>query len=101
MAKTIWVSTGAQEYVGGSVTEITGEDISTATLEVGLSTSPNTPPDDWATPDVDEEGTTTSSRVVKLLVTDTTELGTYYCWVRVSDIPEIAPRCFLESIIVK
>lgn len=97
MAHTeIWVSLGKKRYVGGTVTEVTGKDISTATITLALASSKRTPPSVWEAPDVDTQGATTSDRVVKLLVTDDfitedTPLGTYYCWANVEDDPEIEP----------
>jgi hypothetical protein len=86
---TIWVSKGAAEYIGGTVTETTGADITEASFEIGLS-STATPPDTFSTPD-DVDNPTPSTATVKLLVDDSTEPGTYTCWVRVTDNPEVLP----------
>jgi hypothetical protein len=90
MATTILASAGAEKYVGGTVTELTGKDISAATFQIALG-SIAAPPTTWSVPDVSVAGTTAAQRVVKLLVTNTTPPGTYWVWVRVTDNPEIEP----------
>lgn len=91
MTRAIWVSKGKKRYVGGTVTELTGKDISADVLTIALATSPSIPPDTFATPDVDEQGATTANRVVKKLIDSSTDLGTYWCWGNVEDNPEIEP----------
>lgn len=108
MARTIWVSRGAAEYVGGTVTETEGADITLATLEVAFSeTTRDAPEEDaYIPPDVDEAGSSSAARTVKLLLDQSaatfhglSDTGTYYLWVRVVDTPEIAPRPFSEAIL--
>ena len=89
---TIHVTKGAKEYVGGTITEKTGANIQAATYSIGLSASSQTPPVSFSTPAVSEQGATVADRVVKLLVDNATAPGTWYCWVKVSDIPEVALR---------
>lgn len=84
----IHVTAGEKEYVGGTVTANDGDDISGATFLIGLSTSQSAPPASWVAPDVDEQGATTADRLVKLLVEAPQAAGSYYCWVRVTDVPE-------------
>ena len=88
--QTIWVSKGEVEYVGGTVTETTGDDISGIDITVGLSTSGHEPPDAevFAEPDVDDQGATEASRTLKKLVDDSIPLGAYYLWASIPDTPE-------------
>lgn len=90
MTTPIYVSLGKKRYVGGTITETSGADISAATITIALGTSRDTPPAAFGTPDVDET-ISPSVRLVKLLVDDAVELGDYYCWVNVEDTPEIEP----------
>jgi hypothetical protein len=95
MTTEIIVSAGAAKYVGGTVTETTGKDISGATFEISLG-SVDAPGRTWLTPDVSVQGSTTAERTIKLLVTATVPSGidwpgTFYAWVRITDTPEIEP----------
>ncbi|SFR76212.1 hypothetical protein SAMN05428970_2030 [Agromyces sp. CF514] len=85
---TIYVTAGEKEYVGGTVTAQDGSDITGATFLVGLSQSGSTPPASWVAPDVNVQGATTADRLLKLLVDAPQSAGTYYCWARVTDVPE-------------
>ena len=91
MITHIYVGGGAAHYVGGTITELTGDDISTATIEMALSDTQLEAPTVWESPSVVEAGASVSERVAKLLVDDSTTPGTYYCWVRVTDLPEVEP----------
>ena len=91
MITYIYVGGGAAQYVGGTITERTGGDISTATIEMALSGTQLEAPAVWEVPSVVEAGATASQKVAKLLVDDSTTPGTYYCWVRVTDLPEVEP----------
>jgi len=102
---TIYISAGAIQYVGGTVTEITGKDITLDLIDIGLSTSTLTPPTDWLTPDVKIQGATVADAVVKLLVSSTLPTTSpvvsgshYYCWVRLHDTPEVTPQMFQGRI---
>lgn len=87
------ISAGAVKYVGGTITDVNGTDISASTFQVSLGSA--TDPGPWQTPDVSVAGTTNAQRVVKMLVSSSNPTGvirgTYYCWVRVSSSPEIEP----------
>lgn len=87
---TIWVSKGEIEYVGGTITNNEGEDISGIDYGIGLSHSHTEPPDeaDFGTPDVNVEGSSTAVRTLKKLIDDSVELGTWYCWASIPDTPE-------------
>lgn len=100
-AKTIWISKGRASYVGGTITA--AEDISTATLLIGLSTSRDEPPalNAMVTPDITTEGATGAVQEILLtvnLATATTfgfEAGDdVYCWGNVADNPENEPVLF-------
>lgn len=99
MSVKIFVSQGAMKFVGGTITETTGKDISSSTFVVGLGGS-ESPPTVWVTPTVDQQGATTAKRIVKLLVTNTTAPGTYWCWAKITDSPEIEPLIVQGAIIV-
>ena len=99
MTTTIYVSAGGQQYVGGTITETTGKDISLAACLIGLSDSPGIPPTIWQTPDVDTKGDTTASRVIKMLITSTVAAGLYFCWVKTVDVPEVLPMMVQGNIL--
>jgi len=88
----IFVSLGKKRYVGGTITEDNGKDISGATYTMALGASGETPPSTgWVTPSVNIAGATSASRVLKLLIDNTTPVGTYWVWANVVDNPEIEP----------
>jgi hypothetical protein len=89
MPATVRVTAGDQVYVGGTITELTGKDISGDTIVLALlplSTRPDADTTGTA-PDVDESPTP-AQRVVKMLITDTTAVGNYQLWGRINDTPE-------------
>lgn len=88
-SQKIDVSNGATEYTWPvTITETTGKDISTDTIQISLGTA-NTP-GTWTTGVLTRPAA--SSATVKLLVTNSVTPGTYYVWVKVADSPEIIPR---------
>jgi hypothetical protein len=91
MNTPIWVSKGKKRYVGGTITETTGKDISADVVTVGLVGSSTIPPDTFGTPDVDLPGAAVSQRIAKKLIDASTPLGTYWCWGNIEDNPEIEP----------
>lgn len=108
---TIATTAGAKKYVGGTITETTGKDITTATIQIALGPSKVVvPTTGWVTPDVSVAGPgatiggvaipPTAQRVVKLLVTNATPPGLYYCWVRITDNPEVEPIMIQGPIII-
>ena len=90
---TIYVTLGKKRYVGGTITELYGKDISSAVLTIALGTDATIPPANanFVTPDVNTTGATNASRVIKKLVDSTTAPGTYFVWANISDSPEIEP----------
>ena len=99
---TIFVSSGFTRYVGGTVIEKTGKDISAIVYQIGLATSGTIPPSTgWVTPSTSTVGVATTlngvtipanaQRIITLLITNATALGTYWAWGRVPDSPEIEP----------
>jgi hypothetical protein len=89
--RTIWVSKPLpdKEYVGGTITDGYGQDISGAAFVMALGSDNVEPPDTgWVSPSVAAQGATTSSRVLKLLVDSSTPLGTYFVWGDIADNPE-------------
>jgi hypothetical protein len=88
---SIYVTLGKKRYVGGTITELTGKDISTATFTIALGTDSSIPPTVFTAPDVSTIGTTNASRVLKKLIDSSTLPGTYYVWANILDSPEIEP----------
>jgi hypothetical protein len=97
---TIYVSKGMKRYVGGTITETTGKDITGATFQVALGSDNVTPPTAWVTPSVNTQGGTTADRVLKLLVDSSTTVGTYFVWAKVADNPEIEPLLLDGPVVV-
>lgn len=95
----ILTSAGGAAYVGGTITEVTGKDISGGTFQISLGSAND--PGPWESPDVSTQGATTAIRTVKLLVDNTYPKGTYYAWVRVTDVPEILPMRIQGPIIIR
>ena len=92
---TILVTAGAEKYVGGTVIEKTGRDITAATFDVCLG-SATYPSGTWLPATVNAAGANSSERVVKLMVkagtpADVTVPGQYWVWVRVHDVDEVEP----------
>ncbi len=85
---------GGVEYVGVTITETSGQNITGATVELSLGTS--TDPGVWRAPD-DDKSPSPSIRTVKLLIGGSyrpPQRSTgYYLWWRLTDSPEVAPRC--------
>ena len=88
---SIYVSLGKKRYVGGTITELNGKDISTATFTIALGVDSSIPPTTFVAPDVSTIGATNASRVLKKLIDSTTAPGTYYVWANILDSPEIEP----------
>jgi hypothetical protein len=97
---TIYVSEGMKRYVGGTVTEATGKDISSATFQVALGADNIVPPTSWVAPSVSAQGATVADRKVLLLVDSSTTVGTYFVWAKVADTPEIEPLLLDGPIVV-
>lgn len=89
--KTIFVSNGFASYVGGTVIELTGEDISGDGFMVGLSSVPSPVVTEWVDPDVSEAGNDTNQWTLKLLIDNSFALGVFWAWGKVTDSPEIEP----------
>jgi hypothetical protein len=82
-------NSGEKEYVGGTLTELTGKDITAANFAVALGLSDTIPPTSaGVTPSVNVQGPTVADRLLKLLVDNTVSPGTYFIWGKVVDTPE-------------
>lgn len=97
---SIYVTLGKKRYVGGTITELTGKDISGATFTIALGADSSIPPTTFVTPDVSTIGTTNASRVLKKLIDVTTAPGTYYVWANIADSPEIEPVVLQGPVVV-
>ena len=97
---TIYVSLGKKRYVGGTITELNGKDISAATFTIALGTDGTIPPATFTTPDVNTVGATTASRVLKKLIDASTPPGTYFVWANILDSPEIEPVVLQGPVVV-
>lgn len=96
--REIHTSLGAKEYVGLTITETTGKDISTDAVQLTLGTW--SAPGTWRNPD-DDNGLT--PRVVKILVGDAynPNAGEYYLWMKLPDTAEVVVRRYdPETILV-
>lgn len=92
--RTIWVSKGEAEYVGGTITETSGKDITADPIVVALGGYSQPPDKTTATaPTVDEQGATTAQRTVKLLIDNTYPPTTspVWIWAWITDNPEVEP----------
>lgn len=94
---TVFISGGAKAYVGGTLTELTGKDISGDTVVMGLSTDELTQPTNWFAPD-SSTSPIVSQRLLKLLVSLVLPAShapiagrSYYVWAKITDNPEILP----------
>lgn len=97
--QTILVSNpaGAIEYTWP--TTITADhDIHSDTVQVSLGTAAE--PGSWVAPTIDPPQNDVKTRVVKLLVNNSTEPGTYWLWVRLTDNPEVVPRRGHKIVVV-
>lgn len=82
---------GAHEYTLDAIwTAPKDQDISTAMFEMSLGTRDE--PGAWVAASLNLPGDGLNQRVLNLLVDNTTPLGTYWLWVRLTDTPEIVPR---------
>lgn len=88
--QTVHVTEGPEYTYPRTITETTGKDISTDTVRLSLGTwdAPGT----WVAPTVDTAQTDHATRVVQLLLDNTTPAGDYWLWVKVTDSPETPVR---------
>lgn len=95
MSVDIIATAGAVKYVGGTITETTGKDISADTFVMSLGSDKN-PGTTWVAPDQSVAGATNNIRTLKLLVsaslpTGIVVPGTYWVWAKITDTPEVEP----------
>ncbi len=105
MSVDIIVTAGAVKYVGGTITETTGKDISADPFVMSLGSDKN-PGTDWVAPDASVAGATNNIRTLKLLVSASlpagiTVPGTYWVWAKVTDAPEVEPMRLQGPITVR
>ena len=97
----ILASAGAQQYVGGTITEKTGKDISAITITMTLG-SERHPGSTWEAPDEDESGPVESRYVLKMVgASENTAAGTYHMWVKLGEGPEATVMRFPQKVIVR
>lgn len=117
MARTVYITAGEIAYVGGTILERYGKDITGDSFQIAVSATGNPPTSGWLTPDISVIGTEvvnmngvsipiTSQRQVLLLASSTLPTGspfvagsTYSVWVKVQDHPETPVR-LLEGGVV-
>ena len=98
--KVINVTDGMREYIGGTVTERFGANISDTVFQVGLGGYDQEHlPDIWTSPDLDSSPTS-SKRKIDKLIDGSAPLGVHYLWIRVQDNPEIIPLRVDIAIVV-
>ena len=99
----IFASQGFKRLVGGTITEVTGKDISADAFQLALGASATQPPaTGWALPTISTAGAgepmpnrygvdipATAQRVLLLLVDGTVTPGTYHVWAKVPDATEV------------
>ena len=98
MSRTVYVTSGAVEYVWANVTETSGLDISGDTVAVSLGTSAAAGV--WQSPDITQYPVLGTVRVGFLVGQSIIPAaGNYQYWVKVGDSPEtIAVRCGLVTV---
>lgn len=113
MSGPIDITNGRKRYEGGTITELTGKDITGVTFQVALGTSlNNAPTTGWGAPDVTvpgpgcilKDGTAipgTAQRILKKLIQAPTPPGTWYLWWSFSDTPENDAQPFPARIVTK
>lgn len=94
---TIYVSAGAAEYVGGTITEVNGLDLRADPIEISLGT--RNAPGPWESPDIDLTPEI-NSRTAKKLIDAAVASGTYFIWLRLADAPETSVRRVDGSVTV-
>jgi len=89
MNRTIYVSGGRKDYVKALLSDAEGENLTTATIRLGLSTTSTTPPTEWHPAEVTPEG---AGVRLALLVDETiAPPGKWYLWADVVDFPTTQP----------
>ena len=98
---TIHVTLGNARYVGGTITERLGGDISRSIIKMALGADDVVPPaGGWVAPDTDATGGSISTRTVKMLIASPLPVGQYYVWASITDAPEIEPVLLQGPIVV-
>jgi hypothetical protein len=105
MHTEILISAGARKYIGGTITESSGLDISGLDYKISLG-SADRPGATWLTPDTSvSPGGNNWQRTVKYLVTSTTPAGvipgTYYVWIKVTAAQEIDPLRIPGEVVIR
>lgn len=105
----IYLTNGNKRYVGGTITEVYGKDISGATFLIATvlnQTDPNIPPAAASFTSVGSDAITigasgvASKKLLRLIDTISNyPAGVYGCWGRIADNPEIEP-VFLQQFTV-
>lgn len=98
----IHASAGGQQYVGGTITEKTGKDISAVTITMSLG-SESRPGTTWSAPDQSSSGPLNVRNVLMMVgASEATPAGTYAVWVKMQDGPsEQLIMRFPQKVIVK
>jgi hypothetical protein len=102
MIVEVLATAGESEYVGGTVTETTGKNITTATYQMALGSIDR--PGAWENPSVSAVGPEGNhTRVLKLLIgaNVSTPNGEYYVWAKITDTPEVNAVRFPQKIVVR
>jgi hypothetical protein len=74
-----------------TLTDAKGHDLSAATITLGLSTDPNTPPAAWFPPDLAVFPSAGKAVVSLLLDSSRAPAGSYWLWALVADSPTTQP----------
>lgn len=90
MSRTIFVTSGAVEYLWADVQELSQQDLSSDVVQISLGTAQGA--GTWSTPDVVQFPTVGAARVGVLIgQTITPVAGSYTVWVQFGDSPETVP----------
>ena len=99
--RIIQKSTGAVEYVGGTITEDTGRDISAATVRLSLGSA--TDAGAWVAPAQDTSGPLNVRKVTMLVGAGSanTPKGEYWVWAKVIDTSETTILRLPQKVVVR
>jgi hypothetical protein len=89
--RTIRVTGGRSDYATMTLTDTRGNDLATATIRLGLTTSATTDPADWFPPDIATYPTAGKAELSLLIDETRAPAGTYWLVADVVDNPTSQP----------
>jgi hypothetical protein len=91
VSRTIYTSNGRTDYAEMTLIDAKGHDLSAATITLGLSTDPNTPPIAWFPPDLATYPSVGKAVLSLLLNSTRAPAGSYWLWALIVDNPTTQP----------